>query len=157
MSLVKLANVAAHIQNVTRARLTTTSIPYTKLHLQVSAHLYNQGFISSIQRGSTEGPDLVPTEVTPDNISTRRLWLGLKYRDSRPVISKFQLISKPSLRIHLKPAELKALADGKLVRNIRPLTPSELVLVRCNHTNEVMELSQAVAEHRTAEVLCRIS
>jgi ribosomal protein S8 len=156
MSLVKLANVAAHIQNVTRAHLTTTSIPYTKLHLQVASHLYNQGFISSIQRGSLNGPDEIPTEVTPDNISTRRLWLGMKYRDSKPVISKFQLISKPSLRMHLKPDEIKELANGKLVRRIRPLSPSELVLVKCNKTEEVMELSEAAAQGRGGEVLCRV-
>ncbi|CDR44441.1 CYFA0S14e02762g1_1 [Cyberlindnera fabianii] len=154
MSLVKLANVAAHIQNVTRVSLSTTAIPYTKLHLQVATHLYKQGFINSIQRGSITGPDVVPEEVTPDNIATRRLWLGLKYRDSQSVISKFQLVSKPSCRIHLTAEQIQELAEGKSVRKIKPIQPSELVLVRNN--NQVYDLAEAAAHELDGEVLCRI-
>lgn len=154
MSLVKLANVAAHLQNVTRVHLSRTSIPYTRLHLQVASHLYKQGFITSIQRGSLTGPDATPVEVTPDNISTRRLWLGLKYRDSKSVISKFQLVSKPSCRIKVSPEQMKELANGKSVRQIRPIQPSELVLVKTG--NEILELGEAAAQHKGGEVLCRI-
>lgn len=154
MSLVRLANFAAHLQNVTRVHLSTTSIPYTRLHLQVASHLYKQGFISSIQRGSLHGPDVDPVEVTPDNIATRRLWLGLKYRDSKSVLSKFQLVSKPSCRIVLNAEQVKELANGKSVRQIRPIQPSELVLLRSE--GEVLELAEAAAQHKAGEVLCRV-
>jgi ribosomal protein S8 len=155
MSLVKLANVAAHLQNVTRVHLSTTAIPYTRLHLQVASHLYKQGFVSSIQRGSIHGPDVTPEEVTPDNIATRRLWIGLKYRDSKSVISKFQLVSKPSCRVKLNAEQIRELSNGKAVRQIRPIQPSELVLVRCSD-GEVLELAEAAAHHKAGEVLCRV-
>jgi len=156
MSLVNLAHVAAHMQNATRARLATTSIPFTRLHLQVAVNLCKQGFITSVQRGSLNGPDVVPTEVTPDNIATRRLWLGLKYRGNDSVIKNFSLVSKPSCRIILNKEELKALAAGKKVRMIKPIQPSEVVLVKTYETKEVLELSEAVNKGLSGEVLCRV-
>ncbi len=156
MSLVNLGNIAAHLQNVTRVHLATTSIPFSRLHLEVAAHLYKQGFISSVQRGSLQGPDKVPTEVTPDNIATRRLWLGLKYRGTDSVIRKFSLVSKPSCRIHLNKDELKLLAAGRKVRLIKPLQPSELMLIKDNKTKKVLDLAEAVNKGVEGEVLCRI-
>ncbi|CAM9024397.1 unnamed protein product [Wickerhamomyces anomalus] len=127
-----------------------------RLHLEVAAHLYKQGFISSVQRGSLQGPDKVPTEVTPDNIATRRLWLGLKYRGTDSVIRKFSLVSKPSCRIHLNKDELKLLAAGRKVRLIKPLQPSELMLIKDNKTKKVLDLAEAVNKGVEGEVLCRI-
>ncbi|KAH3675881.1 hypothetical protein WICMUC_002451 [Wickerhamomyces mucosus] len=156
MSLVKLANVAAHIQNVTRIYASTTSIPFTRLHLDVATHLHKQGFISSIQKGDLTGPHSSPVETTPDNIAQTKLWLGLKYRDNKPVLSKFQLISKPSNKIHLSSEQLKELASGKSVRLINPPQPNELILVKCHKTKEVLDLDDAAAKDKSGEVLCRI-
>lgn len=156
MSLVNLAHVCAHLQNVTRVHLATTSIPFSRLHLEVAAHLYKQGFITSVQRGSLNGPDTVPTEVTPDNIATRRLWLGLKYRGTDSVLRKFSLVSKPSCRILLNKEELRLLAAGRKVRMIKPLQPSELMLVRVDGTKEVLDLADAVNKGASGEVLCRV-
>ncbi|CCF56788.1 hypothetical protein KAFR_0B04920 [Kazachstania africana CBS 2517] len=154
MSLVKLAHTCAHLQNCSRVRLTLTSIPYTKLQLQFAYNLYKQGFLSSIQRGSTKGPDKEYVEVTPDNISTRRLWVGLKYRENRPILNKCQLISKPSLRIQLSNDELKKVCSGKVVRNIKPLQPGELILIRANNT--VLDIHEALTKGYNGEILCRI-
>lgn len=156
MSLVNLANVAAHLQNATRVNLATTSIPFSRLHLEVAFHLYKQGFITSVQKGSTLGPDQVPTEVTPDNIASRRIWLGLKYRGTESVIRKFSLVSKPSRKIFLNKEELKSLAAGKKIRLIKPIQPGELMLVRDDLKKTVLELSEAVNEGVSGEVLCRI-
>ncbi|CCK68185.1 mitochondrial 37S ribosomal protein uS8m MRPS8 KNAG_0A05190 [Huiozyma naganishii CBS 8797] len=155
MSLVTLAHTCAHLQNCTRVRLSLTSIPYTKLQLQFAYNLYKQGFLSSLQKGSTKGPDKEYVEVTPDNIATRRLWIGLKYRDNRPVLSKCQLISKPSVRIHLNSEEMKKLYLGTTIRNVKPLQPGELILVR--NAGDVMEIGEAVQKKLPGEVLCRIN
>ena len=155
MSLVKLAHTCAHLQNCTRVRLSLTSIPYTKLQLQFAYNLYKQGFISSLQKGSTKGPDEDYVEVTPDNISTRRLWLGLKYRENKPILNKLQLISKPSVRIILENDDLKKICSGTIVRKIKPLQPGELILVRCG--SEVMDINDAVFKKLGGEVLCRIN
>ncbi|CEP61511.1 mitochondrial 37S ribosomal protein uS8m LALA0_S03e04500g [Lachancea lanzarotensis] len=154
MSLVHLANACAHLQNCSRARTSLTSIPYTKLHLNFAYNLYKHGFLSTLQRGSTKGPDVAAAEVTPDNISTRRLWLGLKYRENKPVISTCRLISKPNLRIDLKYEDLKQLCTGKTVRLIKPLQPGELILVRSG--NELFDINDAIARKIGGEVLCRI-
>ena len=96
MSLVLLSKFCAHVKNCLNVTLSKTSVPYNRSNLQVAMALYQQGFISSIQRGSTVGPDLKPTEVTPDNINSRRLWIDLKYRNNQSVIRQLELISKPS-------------------------------------------------------------
>lgn len=155
MSLVKLANTCAHLQNCSRVRLSLTSIPYTKLQLQFAYNLYKQGFLSSVQRGSTKGPDKEFVEVTPDNISTRRLWVGLKYRDNTPVLSKVRLISKPNMRISLPHEDLRKLCSGVSVRQIKPLQPGELILVRTDK-NTIMDINEAIAKKLDGEVLCRV-
>lgn len=154
MSLVKLANTCAHLQNCSRVRTTLTSIPYTKLHLQFAYNLYKHGFLSSLQKGSSKGPDDFPTDVTPDNISTRRLWVGLKYRDTKSVLNSCRLISKPNLRMHLNHHEMKKLCSGVSVRLIKPLQPGELILVRAGES--VIDINEAVSKKLDGEVLCRV-
>lgn len=154
MSLVKLANTCAHIQNRSRVRSTLTSIPYTKLHLQFAYNLYRHGFISSLQKGSTKGPDEVTVEITPDNISTRRLWIGLKYRENKPILSSCRLISKPSARVYLSHNDMRKLCSGVTVRLIKPLQPGELILVQTR--DSVVEINEAVAKKLDGQVLCRI-
>lgn len=156
MSLVKLANVCAHLQNVSMARVPLAAIPYTRLHLQIALGLHKEGFISTLQRGSTAGPDITPVEVTPDNIATRRLWLGMKYRQGKPVLSKFQLISKPNRRVYANADELKEFASGQRFRFVKPLMPGEIVFVRPKGSKEVINLHEAVKKQVDAELLCRV-
>ncbi|QLG72423.1 hypothetical protein HG535_0D01310 [Zygotorulaspora mrakii] len=154
MSLVKLANSCAHIQNCSRVRSTLTSIPYTKLHLQFAYSLYKHGFLSSLQKGSTKGPDETTVEITPDNISTRRLWIGLKYRENKPIISACTLISKPNTRVYLTHNDMRKLCSGSSVRLIKPLQPGELMLVRTD--TDVIDINEAIAKKIDGEVLCRV-
>lgn len=154
MSLVKLANTCAHLQNCSRVRSTLTSIPYTKLQLQFAYNLYRHGFLSSLQKGSTKGPDDIPVEITPDNISTRRLWVGLKYRENKPVLSSCRLISKPNTRVYLSHNDMKKLCSGISVRLVKPLQPGELILVKTD--SAVIDINEAVAKKLDGEVLCRV-
>lgn len=155
MSLVHLANFSAHLKNCTRLNIATTSVPFSRLHLQLSFLLYKEGFISSLQRGSTTGPDKTPVDVTPDNISSRRLWLGLKYRNNAPVIRDFSLISKPNRKVHFDPTEIKALASGIPVRIVHPLQPAECIFVK-TEDGEILEVQEAAKRHLSGTVLCRI-
>lgn len=155
MSLVHLSNLSAHIKNCTRLNLATTSVPYSKFHLQLCFLLYKQGFVSSISRGSTAGPDKTPVTVTPDNISTRRLWLGLKYRNNLSVIRHFELILKPSRRVVFNPVEIKALASGIQVKIVEPLQPAECIFVRTDN-GELLEVQDAAKMDLGGTVLCRI-
>lgn len=155
MSLVNLAHVCSHIQNVTRVNKSLASIPYTRLHLQVALGLYKEGFISSIQRGSLTGPDSTFTPATFDNISTRRIWLGLKYHNTKPVISKMSLISKPNRRISLDANQIKKLLSGTSVRHVPTLQLGEAVFVKTT-TGEVMEIQEASRRELGGELLLRV-
>ncbi|KAJ9503744.1 hypothetical protein H2202_000883 [Exophiala xenobiotica] len=136
MSLVHLANTCSHLQNASRARLGLTSIPDTKFHLGLMLALQNSGFISSVVRGGAEPPPshkllTHPTSsdpahpiepVTRHNISSRRLWLGLKYWNSEPVLSKMSLVSKPTRRIWMDTPGLTKLVLGKNSGYVKGLT-----------------------------------
>lgn len=155
MSLVQLANFGAHLKNCTRLNISTTSVPFSRLHLQLSFLLYKEGFISSVQKGSVAGPDKTPVEVTPDNISSRKLWLGLKYRNNLPVIRDFSLILKPNRRVHFNPTEIKALASGIPVKIVKPLQPAECIFIKTDK-DEILEVQEAAKKHLAGTVLCRI-
>ncbi|TKA75930.1 hypothetical protein B0A55_05870 [Friedmanniomyces simplex] len=62
---------------------------------------------------TSRDPDALESEstITRANRSCRRLWLGLKYWDGMPVLSKARMISKPTKRIWLDAWDL-----GKVVR-----------------------------------------
>ncbi|CUM66235.1 uncharacterized protein PRCAT00003895001 [Priceomyces carsonii] len=155
MSLVHLANFCCHIKNCINVHIATTSVPFSRLHLQIALSLYREGFISLVQKGSTSGPDLHPVDVTPDNISTRRLWLGLKYRNNLPVIRDFSLVSKPGRKVNLTGTEVKALASGLPVRFIKPLQPAECIFMRTK-SKEILEVQEAAKRDLEGMVLCRI-
>lgn len=156
MSLVHLANFCAHLKNCTNVNIATTSVPFSRLHLQVARGLYKEGFISLIQKGSTNGPDVTPINITPDNISSRRLWLGLKYRQNHPVIRDISLISKPGRKVNLTREEIKALASGLPVRFIKPLQPAESIFIKSAVDNDVIEVQEAAKKGIKGLALYRV-
>lgn len=56
MSLVNLAHVCSHMQNASKARLGLTSIPVSKLHVNLMLGLQREGFISSVTLGGPTPP-----------------------------------------------------------------------------------------------------
>lgn len=155
MSLVHLSNLCAHLKNCSSVNVAKTSIPFSRMHLQVAIGLYKEGFLSGVQKGSTNGPDQVPTEVTPDNISTRRLWVDLKYRKNSPVIREISMILKPGRKVNMTATEIKALASGLPVRFVLPLQPAEVVFIRTLPT-EIMEVQEAAKKGLAGMALCRV-
>ncbi|CCG80910.1 37S ribosomal protein subunit S8,mitochondrial [Taphrina deformans PYCC 5710] len=150
-----LHHVASHLQNASRARSSITSIPLSKMNLSIVLGLYRQGFLSSVQRGSINGPDVEYTPTTPENISTRRIWLGLKYRDASPVLSNMHVISKPSRKIWMSVSELKQLVNGQKGREmIKGLVPGEICFVGTD--KGVMEIRDAIKRRIGGEVLVRV-
>ena len=97
------------------------------MNLAISLGLYRQGFLTGVQRGSVSGPDEVYTPTTPENIATRRLWLGIKYRDASPVLRSMSVISKPSRKIWMGVPELQELVDGRKGKEmVAGLLPGEI-------------------------------
>lgn len=93
--------------------------------------------------------------VTQANRASRRLWLGLKYWDGLPVLSKARMLSKPTKRIWLGERDLQKLVTGREAGEIRPLTKvGELMAV--NTTRGVMEVRECVERKIGGMMLCRV-
>ncbi|KAL1932464.1 hypothetical protein VTP01DRAFT_8142 [Rhizomucor pusillus] len=151
----RIHDLCARIQNGFRGRLQSIAIPETKMNLAVANILYRQGFISAVARGNHLGPDAEYTPTTNENIATRRLWLSLKYKDDKPVLSSMSVISKPSKRVIFTVEEMKRIASGRRAKFIKPLQPGEIAIVSTNRG--VLDLHEAIEKKAGGEVLCRAS
>ncbi|KMP06410.1 ribosomal protein subunit S8 [Coccidioides immitis RMSCC 2394] len=144
MSLVNLAHVCSHITNASKARLSTTSVPYTKLHQNVLHAFRHTGLISSVVLGGATPPPPhfllnqpsaeelaeILDPVTKENIASRRLWVGLKYWQSEPLITKISLISKPTRRVTLDLPSLRQIVRGNEARHVDGLrSPGECIFL----------------------------
>jgi ribosomal protein S8 len=71
-----------------------------------------------------EDPKMLEAEgiVTQENRASRRLWLGLKYYESSPVLTKAKMISKPTKRIWLNSRDLGRVVRGRQAGEVKPLT-----------------------------------
>jgi ribosomal protein S8 len=161
MSLVNLSHVCSHLQNASKARLGLTSVPSTNLHLRVLLAMQQSGFLSSVTRGGLTPPpfdDLVsyvPEPVTQENVSTRRLWLGLKYWNNEPVLSEMRMVSKPTKRIWMDTEGLGKIVRGRGAGDVRGLMrPGECMFV--STSRGVMEARECVERKIGGMLLCRV-
>ncbi|KAI1613911.1 30S ribosomal protein S8 [Exophiala viscosa] len=169
MSLVHLANTCSHLQNATKARLGLTSIPDTKFHLGLMLALQNSGFLSTVVRGgptpppahnllshpSSSDPEHPIEQVTRHNISSRRLWLGLKYWNSSPVLEKMSLVSKPTRRIWMDVTGLQKLVLGKNSGYVKGMTRTgECLFVSTDRG--ILEARECVERKLGGMLICRV-
>lgn len=166
MSLVNLSHVCSHLQNASRARLGLTSVPSSNLILRLMLCLQSSGFLSTVIRGGPEPPVLrsptslepeePPEPVTQANIASRRLWLGLKYYNNQPVLSRMRMVSKPTKRIWVDVEGLGKLTRGKDSHYIKGLTtPGECLYLTTDRG--IMEVRECVERQVGGMVLCRVS
>ncbi|KAL3475160.1 ribosomal protein S8 [Aspergillus californicus] len=169
MSLVNLSHVCSHLNNATKARLGFTSIPNSQLHLKLCLALQNDGLISSVVRAGPTPPPMhnllgFPTAndetqglepLTQSNIASRRLWLGLKYWRSQPVLSKISMVSKPTRRITIDVAGLRDVIRGQRSDYVEGLrSPGENLYLSTDRG--VMEARECVEKKLGGLVLCRV-
>ncbi|KAJ2587580.1 hypothetical protein IWW49_003406, partial [Coemansia sp. RSA 1797] len=136
-----------------RARLGRIAVPETKLNLAVSRVLYNQGFVSSVTRGTHLGPDESYVPTTNLNVAERRLWLSLKYYQDSPVLRKMRCISKPSRKINCDANQFRTLAAGQAWSIVKGVNPGEIIIV--STTRGVMEIQDAVRHGIGGNLLAR--
>lgn len=160
MSLVHLANVCSHLQNASKARLGLTSVPSTNMILTLTIALQSAGFLSSVTRAGLTPPPLnqlstyVPEPVTQQNISTRRLWLGMKYWNNEPVLSKMSMVSKPTKRVWMDAQGLGKLIRGQNASFVKGLTnPGECLFVSTD--KGILEARDCVERKIGGMLLCR--
>ncbi|MCJ1259008.1 hypothetical protein MMC24_006842 [Lignoscripta atroalba] len=166
MSLVTLSHACSHLQNASRARLGLTSVPSTTLLLSLTLSLQKSGFISSVAIGgpqppppslllSTPGHPTTHEPVTQENVASRRLWLGLKYWNNEPVLSKMSMVSKPSRRIWMGVEDLDGLVKGEkrgYVQGLRGIGESLFLTT----DRGIMEVRECVERKVGGMLLCRV-
>ncbi|KZF26262.1 30S ribosomal protein S8 [Xylona heveae TC161] len=165
MSLVNLSHVCSHIQNASKARLGLTSVPSSNLILALALSLQKSGFISNVKRGGLEPPPSLSGQalpfsaldeepVTQQNIASRRLWLGLKYWNNEPVLSKMSMVSKPTRRVWMNAEDLSKIVRGRNAGYVKGLTkPGECLFVTTDQG--IMEARECVRRKLGGMLLCR--
>jgi ribosomal protein S8 len=128
--------------------------------LKLTLALQSSGFLSSVTRGGIVPPPIdalstyVPEPVTQENISTRRLWLGMKYWNNEPVLSKMSMISKPTKRIWMDVEGLGKIVRGRDANYVRGLTkPGECLYVSTDIG--LLESRECVERKIGGMLLCR--
>ncbi|KAK4032823.1 ribosomal protein S8-domain-containing protein, partial [Parachaetomium inaequale] len=161
MGVHSVTNACIHLQNATRAHLGLTSIPNTKYNLRLALALHRAGLISSVTRGGPRPPPpeaLLATEtepVTSENVATRRLWVGLKYWDNKPVVRNVSPVSKPSRLVTATLPELAKVARGFPVGQLKGLNLGETLFLSTDRG--VLEVREALERKVGGLVLCRVS
>jgi ribosomal protein S8 len=93
--------------------------------------------------------------VTQANRASRRLWLGLKYHDSMPVLSKLKLISKPTKRIWLSHADFGRVVRGQEAGEVKGLRQiGEIMVVSTDRG--IMEARECVDRRIGGQPLMRV-
>lgn len=94
--------------------------------------------------------------VTQENISSRRLWVGMKYYNSRPVLEKMRLVSKPTRRVWMPVKDLEGLIKGErrgYVKGLRGLGEAMYVTT----DQGLMEARECVERRIGGMLLCRVN
>lgn len=169
MSLVNLAHVCSHMQNASKARLGFTSVPSSNLIHRLMLSLQGSGFLSYVVRAGREPPTMLsPSSLEPDagpsaelepvtqtNVASRRLWLGLKYWNNEPVLSRMSLLSRPTRRVWMDVDGLSQLARGNDANYVRGLRqPGECIYLTTERG--VMELRECIERKTGGMLLCRV-
>lgn len=97
-----------------------------------------------------EGP------ITQENVSSRRLWVGMKYYNSRPVLEKMRLVSKPKRRVWMPIRDIEALVRGErrgYVNGLRGIGESMFVTT----DRGIMEARECVERRIGGMLLCRVN
>jgi ribosomal protein S8 len=130
------------------------SLTHSTQTLGILNILLRAGFISSITRGTISGPS--PEQFTTAKESEKRIWATLKYRNDQPVLSDMEVISKPSRRVFMELADLRAICSGRTSKQVKPLGMGEVAMVRTkDKEHEWLEAREALTLKIPGEAVCR--
>jgi ribosomal protein S8 len=98
---------------------------------------------------------IVRHDLLPASPGKRRIWLGLKYYDSLPVLSEMRLISKPTRRIWMKSEDIANIVRGRRAGIVKGLTrPGECMFVSTD--KGIWESRECVERKVGGMLLCRV-
>ncbi|ORE88967.1 30S ribosomal protein S8 [Oceanococcus atlanticus] len=125
-----ISDMLTRIRNGQAARLTTVSMPSSKVKKAIAQVLLDEGYISAFNSQKDGAKETLNIE--------------LKYFQGKPVIDLLQRVSKPSLRIYKSRDELPQVLGGLGVAIVSTSTG-------------VMADRQARANGQGGEVLCIVA
>jgi ribosomal protein S8 len=147
-------DLCARLQNAFRARHQRVSVAHTTQNLAILSVLLRAGFLSTITRGTVQGPS--PTDFGTSDELHLRIWADLKYRDDKPVLHNMSLVSLPSRRVFMKIDEIRRICSGRRAQTVKPLGMGEIAIVRTkSKEHEWLELREAIQMKLDGEVICR--
>lgn len=142
------------VQNAFRARHRRIAVDHTTQNLGILSILLRAGFISSLTRGTADGPS--PETFHDAAEAQKRIWAELKYRDDRPVLTSMSLVSKPSRRVFMEISEIRRICSGRRAQTIKPLGLGEIAVVKTkSKEHEWLEAREALQMRLDGEVVCR--
>ena len=94
--------------------------------------------------------------VTRENISSRRLWIGLKYWNQRPVLEKMSLVSKPTRRVWIDVPGMERLIKGEKVGYTKGLRGIGEAMYATTDQG-IMEVRECVNRRMGGMLLCRVN
>ncbi|MCJ1467415.1 hypothetical protein MMC07_006039 [Pseudocyphellaria aurata] len=175
MSLVLLAHACSHLQNASNARLGLTSLPSTLQLHHLLLSLQRSGYVGGVTIGGPTPPPPSPLSpvlsvshfdpdgaenprplITQENVASRRLWVGLKYFRSEPVLRKMHVVSKPTRRVWMPVHKLEVLCRGYqegYVKGLRGVGESMYVTT----DRGIMEVRECVERKLGGMILCRVN
>ena len=142
------------VQNAFRARHKRIAVAHTTQNLGILSILLRTGFISSLTRGTIDGPS--PQAFHEAGEAQKRIWAELKYREDRPVLSAMSLVSKPSRKVFMDISEIRRICSGRRAQTIKPLGLGEIAIVKTgSREHEWLEAREALQMRLNGEVVCR--
>ncbi|KAK7519009.1 40S ribosomal protein-like protein S8 [Phyllosticta citricarpa] len=106
-------------------------------------------------RGRVKAEASAQEVEVPTNRARQRLWLGLKYWNNEPVISRMTLLSKPTKRIWLDSRDLELISKGREAGYVKGLSKTgECLFITTD--KGIMEIRECVEKKIGGMVLCRV-
>jgi len=140
---------STHLSAEELAHYSKTSIyPTTATEGLSPSALAELAALGDAEEGEREGV------ITQTNRATRRLWVGLKYWNSEPVLRSMGMVSKPTRRIWIGVEGLREIAKGErsgYVKGLRGL--GECLYVSTDRG--IMEVRECVERGVGGMLLCR--
>jgi len=125
-----IADMLTRIRNAQQANKSDVTMPSSKVKVSIAKVLQDEGYISAYNVSEDEGK--------------ASLSISLKYFEGKPVISKLDRISRPSLRVYKSATEIPVVIGGLGVAII-------------STSQGVMAGRKAKALGQGGEILCAVS
>ena len=89
-----VADFVIRVKNASAAHRREVVMPYSKIAKAIGKLLVKEGYLAEVRDTELEGK--------------KAITVGIRYVRRKPVVSDVEIISKPSLRIHLNHSELQS-------------------------------------------------